>query len=484
MASTPVALTFGIEIEHILLFHETLLHPHLHTTSPTLAIKKTLSPEIRRQLCEGPPRHRLFHPEYRGWGLTTPTSYANFNLDPSIGVRTYADEVLHIEDTFFAGAGIGVDIHDNDGKKARFSKWCLMPDWSLLGLTRDELRAQLQAVDTGDIDEEIEKWDSHGVELVSPPLVPSVESFAELRRYLSVLNQSSSRPKLTVPSHTKKTIDEGAKGESSLSTKLKELSVAAIPEQAETSPIRERPATSSTGLYRAVASKECGLHVHVGLPPSIKNSSGDSAPSTFNLGHMQHLAYILVMCEPYISSLHPLHRRDPESPACQIEIRSNRQEMFQEPTYDLSEDIDLDEPQVEDEEPELDFKFVRQQIFGADVTMEVLVKRLCPGGKGHIVNLKSRTDGCPRTVEFRQAAGTLDPDDIEHWVNFCVSLVRLAHEKAQTCRTGSAAELYGGSGYPYKEWSGGMSVEDLFEMMGFDEEEKGYWRGRVERFRD
>ena len=95
-----------------------------------------------------------------------------------------------------------------------------------------------------------------------------------------------------------------------------------------------------------------------------------------------------------------------------------------------------------------------------------------------------RTDGCPRTVEFRQAAGTLDPNDIEHWVNFCVALVRLAHEKAQRYGTGSTTEVYDGSGYPYREWSGNMSVQDLFEMMGFDEEEKGYWRGRVERLRD
>ena len=91
MASTSLALTFGVEIEHILLFHETLLYPHLDTASPTTTIRKTLSSEVRRQLCEGPPEHRLFYPEYRGWGLTNPTNYANFKLDPAIGVRTYAD---------------------------------------------------------------------------------------------------------------------------------------------------------------------------------------------------------------------------------------------------------------------------------------------------------------------------------------------------------------------------------------------------------
>ena len=165
--------------------------------------------------------------------------------------------------------------------------------------------------------------------------------------------------------------------------------------------------------------------------------------------------------------------------------------MFQEPTYDPNDDwkyeeIDLDEAQVQKDDPELDFDFVRQQIFGADVTMEVLVKRVCPSGKAHIVNLANliRADGCPRTIEFRQAAGTLDPDDIEHWVNFCVSLVKLAHEKAQKYGTGSAAEVYDGRGYPYRDWNGSMSIEDLFEMMGFDEEEMGYWTGRVERFRD
>ena len=379
MISTSLALTFGIEIEHILLFHETLLHPHLDTASPTTVVRKTLSPEVSRQLCEGPPGHTLFHPEYLGWGLTTPTTYANFRLDPTIGVRTYADEVLHIESTILAGAGIDVEVHDNERKKARFSKWCLMRDWSLVGLTKDELRAQLQAVGIDDDDKEIEKWDSHGVELVSPPLVPSVESFAQLRRYLSVLNKSSPRPAITVPIQVKKAKSAAAEGESSLSTESEELSVATISEQAERSLIQEKPVTSNSGLYRAIASEECGLHVHVGLPPSTTDPSGDEIPATFDIGQMQHLAYILVMYESYISSLHPFHRRDPQSPACELQIRSNRQEMFQEPVYDPNDDskleeIDMDEPQVESEEQGLDFDYVRQQIFGADVTMEVLVK--------------------------------------------------------------------------------------------------------------
>ena len=308
MASRSVALTFGIEIEHILLFHETLLHPHLNTTSPTTAIRKTLSPEVRRRLCEGTPRHTLFYPEYRGWGLTTPTNYANFKVDPHVGVRTYADEVLHIEDTIFAGAGIDVEVHDDNGKKARFSKWCLMRDWSLVGLTRDELRAQFQAMSIATNHEEVESWDSHGVELVSPPLEPSVESFAELRRYLSVLNQSSQRPGLIAPDDAKKASVAEAEGASSLFTKLEGLSVATISEQTERSLAQERPATGSKGLYRALASKECGLHVHVGLPPSTSDAGGDGLHPTFDIGHMQHLAYILVMYEPYISSLHPLHR--------------------------------------------------------------------------------------------------------------------------------------------------------------------------------
>ena len=367
--------------------------------------------------------------------------------------------ILRIEDAILAGAGIDVEVHHNEGKKARFSKWCLMHDWSLVGLTKDELRAQLRAVGMGYNDEETEDWDSHGVELVSPPLAPSVEAFAELRRYLSVLNHFPPRPNVPVPG--------------------------------QRSPIQDKPATSSTGLYRAMASKGCGLHVHVGLPPSTTDASGDDLPPTFELGHMQHLAYILVMYEPYISSLHPFRRRDPQSPTCEIQIRSNRQEMIQEPVYDPDEnwnpeEIDWDEPQVENDEPELDFAFVRQQIFGPDVTMEVLVKRMCPGKRAHIVNLTNliRTDGCARTIEFRQAAGTLDPDDIEHWVKFCVSLVRLAYEMARRYGTMNAAEVYDGTGYPYREWNGGMSVEDLFEMMGFDEEEMGYWSGRVERCKD
>lgn len=41
---------------------------------------------------------------------------------------------------------------------------------------------------------------------------------------------------------------------------------------------------------------------------------------------------------------------------------------------------------------------------------------------------------------------------------------------------------YEGEGYPYQEWSEGMSVGDLMKLMGMEEEEKAYFERRLEEF--
>jgi len=67
---------------------------------------------------------------------------------------------------------------------------------------------------------------------------------------------------------------------------------------------------NSKSLHGCGSTWFAGHHVHVGLPR-------EKWPPSLRLATLQHLAYILLLYEPIISNLHPLHRRpyaDPEAP--------------------------------------------------------------------------------------------------------------------------------------------------------------------------
>ena len=95
----------------------------------------------------------------------------------------------------------------------------------------------------------------------------------------------------------------------------------------------------------------------------------------------------------------------------------------------------------------------------------------------------SRTNGSPRTLEFRQHAGTLSPVDIEHWLAFVVGMVRLAEYNGR--KYGGAGEGYKGEGYEFNERKEnenekeeeGASVWNLMkEGMEMGEEEVEWWK--------
>lgn len=92
--------------------------------------------------------------------------------------------------------------------------------------------------------------------------------------------------------------------------------------------------------YKAFADQWCGLHVHIGLPPTpqpsvaLSNSGLDSNEGnhTFALPLLQHLAYITIIYEPVLSLLHPSNRR-PDHPNGQIDLLGNREGFYAEPDY-------------------------------------------------------------------------------------------------------------------------------------------------------
>ena len=125
-----------------------------------------------------------------------------------------------------------------------------------------------------------------------------------------------------------------------------------------------------------------------------------------------------------------------------------------------------------------------------------------PIGEKHRVtrwNLLTRHE-CegPATIEFRQHAGTLDAVEVGWWVQLCVALVRCA-ERLSRGGEGWREGDGGVEGGEREEWRKGrwregqedvgfeaneglLELDVLLELLELDEEAKGYWRGRWERF--
>ncbi|KAL9634786.1 MAG: hypothetical protein Q9164_003877 [Protoblastenia rupestris] len=448
--NTQAQLTFGVEFECILAFHESLLQAHLNRINDPSRIIKSIPSNIRTEFNRAATRYLSTRRQYNSWALTGPTNYSfgpeecYFQDDfahhlQKYGYRGYGNEVLHITKSVLPE---GVEVHGSFNRKREdFSKWHLAHDTSLLGADRKTLKQVLTAKDVWDTTD----WDSHGIELVTRVLPYTETSFQEIDTYLDML-----------------------KG----------------PEYS---------------LHKAFTSSHCGLHVHVGFATSENHVQGKlPPPPTFPLPTLQHLAYILVMYESAISRLHPVDRRE-GSPSSLTDIASNLDNFYQEPVFDNNNDDDDDDDDKSDsltfeslqlnptgdpipksQDPPLSFAHARKLIFASDQTVEKLVKLMSPSGKNHIVNWTylARTNGLARTIEFRQYEGCLDVEGVRWWVMFCCGLVGLAGRMA---REYGVVEGYDGLGYREREWREGMEVGELFGLMGFEEEGREWFRAREAR---
>ncbi|KAI4279534.1 MAG: hypothetical protein L6R38_005009, partial [Xanthoria sp. 2 TBL-2021] len=287
-ASSFIPLTFGIELEHILAFHSSLLTPLIPANT---WIAKHIPHDTSMRLRQTTYIYQLSRPKYYGWGLTAPTNYRSpFGSEwhnqciIDHGYRGYADEILRMEQAIFNDRNQHVVVHDGDGKMQEFGKWYLTTDTSLVGASPEELASMV-----GEDRARTGEWDSGPVELVSRVLdVDAASSFSEVAEMFEILNAG----------HSGKT------------------------------------------KYKAFADQWCGLHVHIGLPPSpqpsvaLSKSSPNSNEenSTLPLPLLQHLAYITIIYEPILSLLHPPNRR-PDHPNAQTDLLSNREGFYAEPDY-------------------------------------------------------------------------------------------------------------------------------------------------------
>ena len=454
MSSESSPLTFGVEIEHIFAFHQSLLQEHLDDAKDASKIEKEIDEETRRELRLVPQRYLATRKLYNGWGLTGPTSYPSGEAESGYqekfeeqlrryDCRGYGNEPLYLarkaltESSTSTGSALEVHVHDSFKRKATdFAKWQLVNDVSLLGLPHEELVAALGDKEEGGfMSGKADKWDSHGIELVSRVLPFVEDSFKEISDYLDVLQGKRTR--------------------------------------------RFR--------HKAFLSEHCGLHVHLGRPASPEQGEQRTG---FPLSTLQHLAYMLVIYEGAISTLFPVSRRG-DTGVSSMDLKSNRNRFYKEEDLEDGPELTFEELTSQDYQvpPEEDsplfcFREARSLIFAEGQTYESLAQLMCPEsvGRNAIVNFMYTARGPgegAQTVEFRQHEGCLDAGGIRWWVKFCAGLVHFAERMAW--RHGASPD-YDGEGYKWVKWSEEIGIEDLMAEMDLEEEGKRWAEERKKRF--
>ncbi|MCJ1397409.1 hypothetical protein MMC11_000602 [Xylographa trunciseda] len=579
MLNSDYKLTFGVELELIFVFHEKLLIAQLRiedgrrpytkrsgawVDGRTLlkhqaTLRKDLSDQVREELRQGAPHYQNKNPHYLGWGLTTKRGLAARSRRPFTGnriegmrihraeddtlVRTYdlepvrmAREVLLSDGAFDMwrssghpsyNTGLRIGVRSGEGSHKpvlSFRNWHITNDFSLSGLSRDELAAYLEKhkVCSGRDGPGASPF-SNGLALNSIKNVyrPASESTSARSQgeqvqgvdILSALDNLLSSAQKDLAAHRQ---EQGASDPSASSVIAQDGSVlgkrkpgditdeplgkrtrlSASPELGKKQiglpdvndwdaygielvskvlrPVREDFDTIARFCnllkgepchdHGATINDTCGLHVH--LKP-------DDDGIDFDLNTLQHLAYLVAIYEAEIDELHPFHRRtyDPFG-ATEYDFQSNTQ-------------------RLRDSNGELlaPFRGI-QKLIGATKSKQEL-QQLMGKGKGYLVNFsnflrRNPTDG-PRTIEFRQHEGVLRGEMVEWWVKFCIGLLQLAnHAATQQNADGSPIEGFYRQCeiYPFFDINDCLSVWDLFDLMDFPEDGRRYFQRRAAYFAD
>ncbi|CAD6452082.1 bc0669f5-5eef-4021-88af-057f7237d178 [Sclerotinia trifoliorum] len=217
-------------------------------------------------------------------------------------------------------------------------------------------------------------------------------------------------------------------------------------------------------LYEGFITNQCALQVHV-EPPS--------------LAALKELACILLIYEDEISRLHPRCRR-PGHQATRGNIISNRTLTFLGRNFTTFED---NVGEVWDQNMDVSvfkkrrtIRQIRNEIHQLQDESAVADYMCFPAtSRLRIVNFRPlRYTKFPRTIEFRQARGSLDIHDVNYWVDFCVGLVQLAEYYVENpgARIQSWDEDH--DGHVKK-----LDIFQLMEDMNLDERTMRYWRHRV-----
>ena len=235
--------------------------------------------------------------------------------------------------------------------------------------------------------------------------------------------------------------------------------------------------------HGAFITNQCGLHVHI-EPPK-------------NLQVLKELALILIVYEQEISKLHPPCRRHGH-PATIGNLNSNRLGfLFNEDTLRWSKPqnfigIDCSTHVLRYSESEVlgwaknKFAEIRKTINDCK-DVAALSKLMCSpaddrpghehGDRNRFVNFTylCRGDEYAQTIEFRQARGTLAAEEIHHWVDFCVALVRLAEFHANNPGKFPIDNFESDSSSRKLTVDNSVSINRLMDAMGLSEAAREFW---------
>ncbi|KAK0119882.1 hypothetical protein ONS95_011312 [Cadophora gregata] len=459
-------LTYGVELEFVFAFHEDLI---AFPSNAEYKIVKNL-PYGTRALSRFSRVNPIFSPNkiYNSWGVESNV------LDPFTKERLspWRKEPLQIVANIlkqnipaFANASASRDLNildtlDTDNKKKlnwdNKKQWKITKDHSVCGVGSENIKKWLPEKTV-----QHAKWDSLGVELVSP-----------------ILNSNTAHDKIRI---------------------------------SEIVNALTRKEATQTGAF---ITNQCGLHIHVQGPSAAEfqhdlNMNEDDA-EWHKAKVWRYLALILLVYEEEIARLHPPCRR-PGHPNTEYQFSSNRLGFMKEDlgnifpnrlvgpavktTIDDCIGVDCSTTAMRKKASIPQIREGLSKYSDMDVVAllnwpqtprtggrEKINRHL--GDKDRQVNLTylMRTPDLPQTVEFRQAKGSLNAEDINHWVDFCIGIVRLAYlyaadpEKFRV-KNWEDIKLPGG-GWERNQ----IDVFDLMRDMKLSDEVITYWEERVARW--
>jgi len=493
------AITFGVELEFVLLFHTTELKKILteYEIPHTSIIKQLEDLSDHIQLLGEDDLSNQGRRLYPSWAIEaeldeknehqtlTKCKFSPFTVGPKQRqIRRYLAEPLLIAQDILRRSSLHADVmaliqtlpeaslpyrkSSSDtlrSRKANYEQnWTLTNDHTLLGPLKSQVMEVLPGLVT---DYAKDEWDSFGIEMISPVFYCSAkeQAFQTISAYLGALAQGST--------------------------------------------------------FATLQSVWASTQVHIGF--DIKHKDG------IPVGTLQHLAFILALHEQLISKCFPRSR-------CGIEVRAEQEHTAEEDFEEFDKDAEYPvfpekAEEVKDEEEELvrslestytgyqtvksNLSHLSSQIVGSTTPSNIaqtifqqngslagLIQTVqgpknasLPNGerhRGYMVNWNNLwaleqdlndTWKAPKpTIEFRQHECTTDPKAIQSWVEFLLAIVRKAEEMAHKVTDAQNPSFADNEARKYPEVLPFGNVTDFCKFLELDETGILYWQGRYAKY--
>ncbi|PQE12784.1 amidoligase enzyme protein [Rutstroemia sp. NJR-2017a BBW] len=428
----PSSIRYGIELEFVLAFHEQELGLEDPKHGPRHGIAKDLTLSVRRRR-EWSAAHldRLPDHFYNSWGIIQNNDRTRNENRELVNARRYRLEPHMIVAAKMREKAPGIEFYVGGPQKpadkveGAYDRWIISNDWTVCGQGSANLPKWLPRLSK----RAAKRWDSFGMEVISPVFLS--DSFEDKQEIEEVV--------------------EAIKG-------------------------------TEEELSDAFITNQCALHVHVEAP---------------NIDVLRELAAILLIYEDELSRLHPPCRH-PSHRAAKGNLESNRLRIFLGSNFRIRDSNDTEniyrrknistttytlknKATIQQIREELDQLNTEEEI-AAFLNFPSL-SRLRPVNMRSLAVKERDEYQRPRTIEFRQARGSLDINEISHWIDFCVNLVKLAEYYVRTPEARIMEwepqlddfERYGTHLKP-------ASIHFLLHAMQLDEETVMYWERKIARY--